>query len=87
MKTEKYSSRYAASITTRGIPVKMSKSGLAIPIHPRGKKTQRKLTLKQAKEIRERYALGDTTYIALGKEYNVHYSVISKIARGKTYKD
>ena len=47
----------------------------------------RKLTLKQANEIRELYKVGDTTYAKLGAIYGVHGKNIGKIVRGLSYVD
>ncbi len=44
-----------------------------------------KLTEKQVAQIREEYKKGNTTYRKLGKKYDIDYSTIGKIIRGKRW--
>lgn len=46
---------------------------------------KRKLTLKEANEIRSKYAGGNVTYGDLSQEYGVSKSSVGDIIRGKTY--
>lgn len=44
-----------------------------------------KLTRQKAAEIREKYATGNYTYAALGREYGVNYTTIKSIVLGRTW--
>ena len=50
---------------------------------------KRKLTLEQARYVRENYVPGDKEFggRALARKFNVDRSVIEGIVSGKTYKD
>lgn len=49
--------------------------------------TAAKLTVPQVLAIRSRYAAGNTTYAALGREYEVSWSMIRMIVKGLKWRE
>ena len=47
----------------------------------------RRLTMEQAREIREKYSTGDYNTVQLSEEYDVSIPVINKIIKNKSYID